>query len=407
MVPTSYLAIVTLFDDTSTVARAPVTYRVSELSGTLGVDTVLVRAPSDTVLLDLPPATYTVTVDGLPSTCGIARGTVQYIVVYPPPSTALARYFVLCKPALTLVTLTDGVPLDDAYTWRVEGPGVSRSGLIGANDTLRVEGVTGGTYTVELGHVAGHCVVTGDGGRRQSLHVDSTGGAAVMFRVACSEEAKRPRLVAFGASYHDGAAALFFRATDPDRDIERYVFDLTDCAGRSVLPSGSRLRRGLTIGRTAAADTVMVAAAFEIGLADSVFQGRCASLRVADEYGNTTPINELPLLFGSGGRPVATSFNAFYSGTSAVHTDVQGFDADGDLAGYFVAVELRDGILGGSSDGRPDIGVYNSAGYDALPLPELPLSAGRIAWGDVTAVIVYLVDTRGHFARIEDRNLFQ
>jgi hypothetical protein len=404
VVQTSYLAIVLLVDDSAT-ARTLVHYRVTELSGTLGIDTVVSRAARDTVILDVPPATYTVTVDGLPATCGIPRGTAQMVEVYPPPSTALARYFAFCRPTLTLATLVEGAAQDSQFIWRLDGPGAPRVGVIRGNDSLRLDSVAAGRYTLRLGLVADNCVITSDGGAEQSLEVPETGGAAALFRVACSDEARRPRLLAMAASYHDGAAAFAFRAVDPDRDIERYWWDLTDCSGRSMLSSGPLLRRGLSSGRTALADTVVVAAGFEIGLPDSAVHGRCAALRVADEAGNTTPVVEQPLTPGAGAAPLATSFNAYYLGNSAVHIDVQGLDPDGDFVGYFVQLRLRDGVLA-PPDGEPDLGIYNAAGYDALPLPEVPLGGGRIGFGDVLAVIVYLVDARGNFVRLEDADLF-
>lgn len=404
VVPTSYLAIVTLVDD-AVAARTLVHYRVTELSGTLGIDTLLTRAARDTVILDLPPATYTVTVDGLPATCGVPRGTVQMVEVYPPPSTALARYFAFCRPTFTLATLVEGAAQDSEFTWRLDGPGALRVGVIGANDSLHLDGLPAGRYTLRLGLVADNCVATSDGGLEQSVDVPESGGAALLFRLACSDAARRPRLLAVAASYHDGAAAFVFRAVDPDRDIERYWFDLTDCDGRSVLPSGPLLRRGLSSGRTALADTVTVAAGFELALPDSAVRGRCAALRVADEAGNTTPVVERPLTPEAGAAPTATSFNAYYLGNSAVHIDVQALDADGDFVGYFALLRLRDGVLA-APDGQPDLGIYNAAGYDAVPLPDVPLGSGRIGVGDVLAVIVYLVDGRGHFTRLEDADLF-
>jgi len=221
VVPTSYLAIVMLVDD-SAAAHTLVHYRVTELSGTLGIDTQLTRVARDTVILDLPPATYTVTVDGLPATCGIPRGTAQMVEVYPPPSTALARYFAFCRPTLTLATLVEGAAQDSEFTWRLEGPGALRVGVIGGNDSLHLESLTAGRYTLRLGLVADNCVAVSDGGLEQSVEVPDSGGAALLFRIACSDEARRPRLLAVAASYHDGAAGFTFRAVDPDRDIERY-----------------------------------------------------------------------------------------------------------------------------------------------------------------------------------------
>lgn len=405
VVPVSWLAVVTLFDDSLDARDRALRYRVTELSGTLGIDTIVSRAAADTLVLDLPEATYEVELLDLPATCSVARGTVQYVVVYPAPSTALARYFVLCRPALLLAAVTDGLDADSLYTWTLSGPSGSRVGLIGANDTLRLENLAPGRYDITLSHLAGNCVAVSDGGRRQSIVVDSTGGAALTFRVTCSRESQRPRLLRAAASAHDSAAALTFAATDPDRDIERYVVDVTDCDGRSVLPGGSRLRRGLSSGRTAQADTVRVVVGFDLPLSAAELAGRCAALRVADEYGNTTPVHELPLATAGGSRPVATSFNARIAGGMLI-TDVQPFDSDGDFAGYFVQLRVRDGVFG-ITDGKPDIALYNTAGYEALPLPQVQLGTGVLEAGDVFAVTVFLVDRRGLFTRLEDADIFR
>ena len=80
-------------------------------------------------------------------------------------------------------------------------------------------------------------------------------------------------------------------------------------------------------------------------------------------------------------------------------------DPDGDFAGVFVAARLRDGILS-PPDGQPDIGIYNVAGYLVPNLPDLPLTS-RIQYGDVLAIIVYLVDAAGNFTRLEDSDVFR
>lgn len=405
VVPTSYLAVVTALDDPTAGGRVRFAYRVRELSGTFPVDTTLTVTVRDTVILPLEPATYAVVLDSLPPTCSARQGSEQYVVVAPPPSTAIARYFILCRTALSVRVATDGFAVDSQFIYRLGGPGSARDGLIGATDTLDFDELAPGAWTVTLGHVSQNCVITSDGGSRQTVTVPPEGGATVDFRVACSDEARRPRLLSFAAGYRDGAAAFVLRAADPDRDIERYSFDLTDCAGTSLLPGGARLRRGLTAGRTARADTVTIIGAFDVGLPDSVARRGCAAVRVADEYGNTTPVTERRLTAAAGAPPMATSFNATYVGTSAVRTQLAAFDADGDLAGIFAAATLRDGILS-PPDGRPDVGIFNAAGYLATPLPDLPLSA-RVAWGDVLSIIVYLVDDRGNLVRLEDADLFR
>jgi hypothetical protein len=240
------------------------------------------------------------------------------------------------------------------------------------------------------------------------LEVVPGGGTVVDVHLECSDPALRPVLLEFQAAYGSGASVFRIRARDPNRDIERYYWDITDCRGTSVLPAplGRRLRRGLSSGRTAGQDTIVVVGAYELGLPDSAIAGRCTAIRVADEPGNTTPVIEVPTRTSVvAAAPRATTFNAVYIGTQAVRTTLAVTDPDGDFAGVFVAARLRDGILS-PPDGQPDIGIYNVAGYLVPNLPDLPLTS-RIQYGDVLAIIVYLVDGAGNFTRLEDSDVFR
>jgi hypothetical protein len=125
---------------------------------------------------------------------------------------------------------------------------------------------------------------------------------------------------------------------------------------------------------------------------------------VVDEYGNTTPVVESPLLPG-GQAPVASVFNAALRGTSWLSTTLLASDPDNDFVGTFVAAELRDGILF-PQDGEPDLGIYNTAGYLGTAVPDLPLGS-RIQYYDIYSLIVYLVDGRGNFTRLEDTDVFR
>lgn len=404
-----YLAIVTRIDPAS---QGPIggeyTYRVRELSGSLDVDKTVHASPKDTVILSVPPATYEVSMAGVPPTCRV-RDSLQHIVIDSTTNTGLVRFFVTCKRTVTIVTLTDGYDVDPEFVYRLTAVnGSERVGILGATDTLAVDNVPPGDYTLTLAHVAANCVVTSDGGERQRLTVASGGGAEALFRVVCSDDSKRPRILAFSASYHDGTSAFVLRFADPTRDVEGYVWNLTDCNGASILPNGSRLRRGVTSGRTAGADTATIVAVFEVGLPDDSLRGRCTAIRVFDAAANTTSIIELPIAVPSlpAGRPVATTFNARLIGTQRITTLLQASDAEGDFVGTFATARLRDGILS-PPDGIPDLGIYNTVGYLGTLIPDVPLGGGRPKWDDYYAVIVYLVDAAGNFARIEDANLLQ
>ena len=221
----------------------------------------------------------------------------------------------------------------------------------------------------------------------------------------CSSEAERPKILAFAATAHDGAAAFHLSAADPNADLDAYYFDLTDCQGASILPGGVRVRKNLTGSRIRKQDTATIVAGIEVALADSAFSGRCATIRVTDYYGNSTPVIETRLA-SRGNRPGVTMFNARLIGTAWIRTDLGVSDADGDFAGAFALVRLRDGILS-RPDGSPDIGVFNSVGYLALPLPDVQLGNGRPNWDDYYAVMVYLIDAAGNFTRLEDPDLFK
>jgi hypothetical protein len=404
-----YLAIVAKVDAAPGVdVGQEYQFRVVELSGTLGVDTLIHAAPGDTIILPVQPATYLVTASGVPPQCGIQQGAERGIVVPPNSNTSVVRYLIICAAGLTVTTNSDGAPIDDAMVLSVEGPTVLRQELVAANDTVRLSGLPAGDYQVSLRLLQSNCTVTSDGGANPIVAVDSVGGAVANFRIVCSDEALRPRMLSMVTSYHGGASGFVAVVTDAGRDIERYVWDITDCRGTSVLAHGARTRRGLSGGRTAQQDTVTIVGAFEVGRPDVEMVGRCTSLRFVDQLGNTTPVVEEPIGNEGGRAPVASRFNATLLGQASLPIDLAISDPDGDLAGLFVGVRMRDGVLG-PVDGEEDFGVYNVAGYlDVSELPTLTFSAGRRpAWDDIFAVVVYLLDGRGNLTRLEDGDLFQ
>jgi hypothetical protein len=316
-----------------------------------------------------------------------------------------------CRPLATLITMTDGPIPDDRYVYRFIGPdGVETTGPIGINDTLRFDNLTPGPNTVELAHVAENCEVTSDGRRRQRVEIEPSGGGEIVFRVVCSDPERRPELLFFAASYEDGASGIVFRATDPNADIEQYYWDITDCAGTSVLPRGGRSRRGLYGDpRTRGEDTIQVVSAYEVGIPAEELQGRCTLLRVTDTGRNTTPAVEIPIRPPGGTPPFATSFNARFSGQTSLLVSLAVLDPDDDYVGSFAALRLRDGALGMSPDGEFDIGIYNSAGFgpnDDIPVVRLGEDQ-RLRVDQVFASIVYLFDARGNMTRLEDVDLFR
>lgn len=400
--PVSYLAIVTLVDAPPGISPgARYSYRVREVSGTLDVDSTVVAPPRDTLILPLPPATYGVSLSGLPAWCTSRHGADQFLVVLNGPSTSLARYHVSCRAPLTVRVFSEGPDPDDDMVYRLTGPGgVDRIGIVHANDTLHFDDLDPGSYALALSLVDSHCVVISDGGTRAHVTVPPGGGAELDLRVVCSDEARRPRMLQAGATFRGGVGGFTFRAYDPDRDLERYVWDLTDCQGTSVLSGAARTRRGLSSGRTRGMDTVTVVGAFEVADSQLLAIPACTALRLADEQGNTTRVLEIAIRPPASSAPRASTFNAFTLGTTSVRTVLEAEDADGDFVGAFAAARVRDGVLF-SPDGQPDLGIYNVAGYLGNVIPDLPLGS-RIQYGDVYAVIIYLVDAAGNVTRLED-----
>lgn len=382
-------------------------YRIRELSGTIGIDTTLIVAPRDTVILPVRPATYVITLDDVPAQCRIREGSQQAVQVPEGINTAIVRYLVSCQAQLMLTTATDGFMSDSFFVWHVEASdGEERSGLLRGTDTVVLNGLAVGPATVDLAQLSDGCEVTSDGGDSPQVTLDSLGGAAHEFRVVCSDPAARPQLLEAHASYHDGAAGLLIRLTDPTGDPDRYFFSVTDCHRRVLLDNGPRFRHGLDAGPTGGRDTVTAIATFELGLPDGSMAGRCALVYVADSYGNLSSLVEAPFAPGAGHSPVVTRLDARFNGTQSLLVQVAATDADNDLLGIFGAAILRDGTIG-SPDNHSDIGAFNGIGYPGLSLPSLTLGNGGLGYESFLGVIAYVFDRSGNFTRVEDDDLFQ
>jgi hypothetical protein len=413
-----YLAILSKF----TIApgarvSAKLHYSVSELSGTLGIDRLLATNPGDTLILSLPPATYLVELKDLPATCSVRDGARKLIALLDSDNTGTLRFNVSCMPSLTIEAFMDGYELDTELAYRVTGPGIDKVGLINLagpdsihtrGDTVSIDGLPGGEYQVSIAHLSPNCVVYGDNtARDRALSLAPSGAAIVSFRVRCSETTNRPTVLSFQSTYHDSTSGFVFRVADPDHDVQSYRWDLTDCHGNSVLPAPdhARVRRGLDAGRTRGADTMTIVGAFEAGIADEELAGKCTSLLVEDFRGNTSDLIEQKIqAHRSGVPPQSTLFDARLIGETSLSTTLGARDSDGDFAGAFVAIRVRDGVLA-AFDGQPDIGILSPAGFLDMVIPNVALG-GRLHWDDIYAVIAYLVDYNGNFTRLEDSALF-
>jgi len=403
-----FLAIVTkLQQGTPFDSAGTYVYRVRNLSvGTAPLDTIIRATPRDTVILSLPASTYSVRLDSLPPTCDSRRGREELVVLDPQSNTGLARFLLFCNATLAISVETQGPTEAAEYVWSATSEdGTSQSGVVGATGADFADGLPAGTYQVALGLVPTACVATNSGGLRQRVVVPDGGGARVNFRIVCSNPAQAPVVRSFHWSYHDSTAGFVAVLTDPDRDAASYTFDITDCAGTSILPGGALFEDHLDAGRTARQDTLTIVGAFEVNLPADQVAGRCGFFRGDDVRGNSTARIELPLETIAGAPPVADEFNARLNGETLLHVALTASDPDSDFVGTFAALRLRDGTLH-PPDGHDELVIYNIQGFLGTQLPDVPLGS-RFSFTDVYAVIVYLIDAQGHFTRLEDGDTFQ
>lgn len=393
-----YVAIVARIDGEPLATG--LTYRIREVSGTLPIDRTVRATPADTLILSVQPASYEITVDGVPGTCGVRDGPRQFIVVPEKSNTTIVRWSITCRPAMAIVTATDGVLPDTQFVWSLIGAGgsVVRAGLMGGNATANLPRVAPGDYQVALDMVDPACTVTSPGGDRVAVSVGAAGGASAYFRVRCSDPAHRPVLRALAGSVRDGVVGFVADAADPDGDLDAYEYVLTDCAKQPVAGALPRLRRGL------AGDTLRFVGASFATLPDSLLRRACIGVRVIDREGNTTPFAEAPL-GARGGTPPVMTLDAVFLGNSGLRVAVTASSAGSEIAGTFGFARVRDGVIA-PPDGAPDLIAWNGRGYPGAGLPDLTFGTAP-RWDDILSVIAVVVDGRGNVAWAEDPDLFR
>jgi hypothetical protein len=404
-----YLAILPLASVAEGAVLPPsVSYRVHMLSEPSTVDVTIQKLPHDTVIMSLPPATYSVELSGLPQYCYIRDGSERLALVLPKTNTTLVRFSYGCRLSLKVNTVTQGAPPGGPpYALRItRGTEIIRDAVMKPLDSLLLNGLPAGQYRLELRSVPTECIVANDAGRIPVVDVPAIGGAEIVLRVDCATPGDRPNVIAFGASHRSGTLGFYAAVTDPNRDIDRYVINLTDCQGGTLFPKGARTFSGLARSPIGP-DTVYIVSAVETQLPDSATRNACAALRIVDLAGNSSGVYEVPLATDSANAPRAQSFNALFSGSSAIVTTLAVDDPDNDYAGAFLAFTLRDGALGNTVDGQPEYGIYSINGVRGQSLPVIPLGNGHPDYADYQSVIVYLIDKRGHVTRLEDTNLFR
>jgi hypothetical protein len=395
-------------------AGGPYQFRIQELSGTLGVDTLIrLAAPTDTAILSVPniTATYVVTLDGLPPKCTSKYGPRETIVVPANTNTTISRFFVTCRPLLRVVTTIEGPQRDDEVFFRLAGEGGERVGSIRpkaapgsvALDTLLLEALAPGRYQLELAGLAENCAVISPGLRRPTMEVPEQGGATLALRIVCSDQARRPRPLRAAATAGDGAVGFVLTLVDGQRDVDWYSFDVTDCRGFTVREQSALVRRGLLSMRTQG-DTVRLAVAVPEQRANAdEYVGRCAAVRVWDVEGNTTAVIEIPIAANAGTALQVEAYNARIVSRRELQLSLG--IAGGGLAGIFPTVEVRDGLLSGGANGAPDIGIYGPGGFataDQIPVVRLGTSLQDY---DLIASVVYVFDAAANFERLRDDDL--
>lgn len=403
-----YLAIVAdLYALEGATTPSRLTYRVRGAGEPTLVDRRISVAPTDTVILSVPPATYSVEVEGLPTRCIVQHGAVRGIALSDADNTGLVRYSIQCRGLLNVAVITDGYDVDPGYVYRVrDSRGTELTGLVAANDTVTINEASSGDFEVQIGGIAPNCVVLSDGGSFQWVTVTETGGATASFRLRCSELAHRPQLLSLVSSYTLGASVFTFTVWDPDGDLDGYTWDITDCRGTSVLPDRrERVRRSIASGRGQLTDTLVVVGAYEVGVAAADLVGKCTEIRAFDLRSNSSVILSHRIGSAVGHPPAVRFFNARLEGTAQVVTQLFASDPENDIVGHFVLVRLRDGVLS-APDGVPDLGSMDPAGYLGLDVPAIPTN-GRIRWDDVLAVIVYVIDAQGNAVRVIDADIFR
>jgi len=425
----SFLAIVTRSSGPESITLGEAwTLSVSETSGTLGIDVTERIAPNDTIVLSVPPATYDVKIDGLPLACQAREGTAQRSVIFEPGQTTTVRFVLTCASLLTVRTASDGTLLDDDFVVRHTDPaGRTTSRLIAPNDTVRLDDIAPGPNRIELLHVSPRCVVMTDGGTDQRVDIELNRPQVVDFRLRCTDPALAPETVHFGSSYRDSVSVFYLEAVDPDPngpaeppfpDLDRYIWNLTDCRTRSILGDPSRFdRQGFSVSGLsrpgsplAGADTVRVATVLRVGLPDGSVQDACTSMRVEDWRGNSSGVvlDRIGDEVGSPPRVAWFDVRPTRSGSATFLTfDLVAEDPDDDFAASFVFFVFHDGTFG-QEDGQPEILSLRLEGFRGSEITDLlmttPSFNRNFTPDDILRVIVYATDREGNFTTAFDED---
>ncbi|MDX2184979.1 MAG: hypothetical protein SFW08_13460 [Gemmatimonadaceae bacterium] len=386
-------------------------YRIRKLSSPQDYDVTVTGGPRDTIRFSkLDIATYEVTANGWPERCRVTDDADrQQVIVFAPNTTSLVRLRVLCEPSLQVTASVEGVPPTDSVIFRLVHPDGRleiRKGRIG--DRTIVDGLPAGTYRVGYGLLPPNCVpLTPGGALTVPITVTNAGGSIISVRYQCIPPNISPRILSFRPTYADGYIGFTLRAVDANRNLDRVAFGVTDCAGRWVGQTSERIRNGFLNPFGVSEDTSQATIAIPSPVASDSVTRFCVAARVIDRDGNSSPVREQRIEPSSAfAAPIVDAANAVFLSRFEMSIRVTAHDVDGDLAGVYALLTLRDGTLNGTFDGQPDIAAMNSIGYRGLTFPILPVGNGRPDIEAYVDVVMFVFDRAGNITVIRDRNLY-
>jgi hypothetical protein len=404
-----YLAIVPRWSTSpeAALAGAAARYRVTMLSTPSTLDTTFVIGVRDTVILSVDPATYQIELDNVPDRCPVRDGGRRVAVVAPGASTAIVRYSITCRLMLTVQLSMQGINPPTNLRWRLVGDRVSRLGNAAPNDTLIFDDIPPGPYSIELREMPSNCqITTPSKDNKTSFDISAAGNRFVQVAVECYDPPARPRIINAYSSYADGAAALYVKYFDRQFDGDAVTWDITNCSGVSLLPTGSVTRRVITSGGLFLRDTMEFGIVLEPTFTASVAANACSRIRLIDRSGNSSEIIEQPLNFTRGTAPRFTTFNSIFVGFGAIETTLSADDAEQDIAATVIGYTLRDGALGNPPNGAEDKIFARSIGFPGLTVPRVQIGTASLPPAtDWRSTFVYIIDRGGNFARLQDRDL--
>lgn len=405
-----FLAVIlTTFGPAALEPNQKYTVRIREASGTYDFDQQFLAGPNDTITGTYPLATYVISVDDVPPACTSRIGNAQAALISTAGNTAITRFNFECNSLLAVTILADGHQVDSSFVWTVTAQGGrQRFGTADAADTVRIDDITAGAYTVELGHIAENCIVTSDGWRRHTAVVSPPASTTVQFRVRCTDLERAPRVTHFASSIRNGTGGFYAEIVEPNRASEdglgAFSLNITDCLGNPMFPSAKYVQNFIRYDRIAGADTARIAVTIPIPDDTTDFGRACMAARFDDLEGNTTLWLEERNRNETGSAPLITNFNAVLSG-GMLRTALSATDPDNDVAGAYVFISFTDGSQTATPDGYPDIRAFNTVGY-LPPFNDLPAidPQGKFQMSDVIAVVVDVIDRAGNVTRATDNN---